>query len=243
MPRAQRILCPNMHYHVIMRGNNKEKIFIDDNDRNKFLEILVKFRDKFNVKIYAYVLMDNHIHLFIKTINPNLSKVMKMINWSYAIYFNRKYNRTGHLFESRFTAKTVIDEKYFWTVVKYIHLNPVKANIVKDISEYKWSSHNSYLKKDDSILNGMKELFNILDENVDKAIKKYKNLMDLDIPEKEFMILNRIRNENLSCKLNNLYKKKKEVDVNRIISKIIRTDLISQEEYDRFYHLICSLKE
>lgn len=243
MPRPNRIVCPNMHYHIIMRGNNQEKIFIDDNDRNTFLKILVKFRDKFNLKIYAYALMDNHIHLFIKTIEPNLSKAMKMINWSYAIYFNRKYKRKGHLFQSRFTAKTVTDEKYFFSVIRYIHLNPVKANIVKHPSQYKWSSYNSYIQKENEILNDISEMLLLFDLDERKAIRKYIEFMNSNIPEKEFLILNRIRNENLSFKLGKLHGDKNKKDFNKIICKIIRTDLISWKEYKDLYYTICSLKE
>jgi putative transposase len=104
MVRPLRVEYPGAYYHVINRGNNQEKIFLNDRDKEKFLEYLEKAKDRFSIIIHTYCLMSNHFHLLLETPEPNLSMAMQWINVSYAAYFNRKRGRRGHLFQGRFKA-------------------------------------------------------------------------------------------------------------------------------------------
>ena len=147
MPRLQRIKGEFSTYHVMQRGNEKKNIFRNDKDKSKFLEIISKVKEKYNFKVYAYCLMDNHVHLVINDNGNDISMLMKSINVSYVIYFNRIHERVGHLFQDRFRSELVKDDRYLLEVSRYIHNNPVKAKIVGKPSEFKWSSYNIYSGK------------------------------------------------------------------------------------------------
>lgn len=151
MARKNREISKSGVYHVILRGNNKQSIFEDTEDRLYFLNKLFYYRRKFNFKVYAYCLMDNHVHLLIKDGQIGVSDIIKRLAGTYAYWFNRKYDRIGHLYQERFKSEVVETDRYFLTVVRYIHNNPVKAGIVKDCAQYIWSSYNDYLKAESNI--------------------------------------------------------------------------------------------
>lgn len=140
-------------YHVMLRGNNRQDIFEDDEDYSVFMNQLyhvVFFKDENGATlsprciIYAYCLMTNHVHLLIRETEEDLSTVIKRITVGYAHYYNGKYQHVGHLFQNRFRSETVNDEAYFLTLLRYIHQNPIAAGIVKLIEEYRWSSWMEY---------------------------------------------------------------------------------------------------
>ena len=139
MARKTRKKSESQIYHVILRGNNRQKIFYNDDDRIFMLNRIKKYLEQTEIELYAYCLMDNHVHLLIGKANPNLSKFVQKLATSYAMYFNRKYDRSGHLFQGRFKSEPVESDEYFKTVFSYILQNPCKANIC-DIFQYKWSS-------------------------------------------------------------------------------------------------------
>ena len=147
MARPLRVEYPGAYYHVINRGNNQEKIFFNDRDKEKFLEYLEKANERFSIIIHTYCLMDNHFHLLVQTPEPNLSVAMQWINVSYATYFNRKQARVGHLFQGRFKAILIDADQYLKHLSRYIHLNPVKAKLVPMASKYKWSSYAAFIGK------------------------------------------------------------------------------------------------
>lgn len=130
-------------YHIINRGVERRKIYMDDDDRMQFLEILQETIEVDNFEIYSYVLMDNHYHLLIKTSALNLSLLMRQINSRYSMYFNRKYKRVGPLWQGRFKSWYVYDEQYLKSLVKYIESNPIKANMTKKIGEFGWAMSSS----------------------------------------------------------------------------------------------------
>lgn len=146
MPRTPREKSPTGIYHVIMRGVNRQRIFEDVEDRQTLIERLVKFREVSGYRIFAYCLMDNHIHILIQELEEPLSTLIKRISSSYVLYFNNKYGRVGHLFQERFRSEVVDNDRYFLTALRYIHQNPLKAKMVEDISSYPWSSYNEYFK-------------------------------------------------------------------------------------------------
>lgn len=145
MPRAARALKEFSTYHIITQGNEKKKIFLDSGDRERFLEILSRVKTKYNFLVYAYCLMDNHFHLIIYDNGTDLSLIMKSLNVSYVSYFNRRHQRVGHLFQDRYKSESVDDDPYLLELSRYIHNNPVKAGIVKDALEFKWSSFRQYV--------------------------------------------------------------------------------------------------
>lgn len=146
MPRKAREKAECSIYHISVRGNNKQNIFLDDYDRVEYLARLRRYKETYNVCIYAYCLMTNHVHLLVFDNGQDISRFMQGLNLSYAIYFNKKYGRSGHLFQERFTSKIVDNEGYLAYVSKYIHLNPVRAQLVERAEEYQWSSYSVYIK-------------------------------------------------------------------------------------------------
>jgi REP element-mobilizing transposase RayT len=147
MARPLRVEYPGAIYHVINRGNAGESIFKLNSDRQKFLEYLQKAVERFLLKIHAFCLMDNHFHILLETQQPNLSRAVQWINVSYAIYFNRKYNRSGHLFHGRFKSILVDADEYLKELSRYIHLNPVRAGLVDQPADYEWSSYPMFIEK------------------------------------------------------------------------------------------------
>jgi len=155
MARKPRKYSESGIYHVILRGINREKIFEDDCEKEKLLQLFNKYfvgdskerQTQQNVEIkkhqgrlYAFCILNNHIHLLLKESQCGISDLMKRIGTAYALFYNHRHGRSGPVFESRYTSKPVETQKYFSVALKYIHNNPVKAGIVKNISLYKWSS-------------------------------------------------------------------------------------------------------
>jgi len=147
MARSLRVEYPGAYYHVMNRGNKREDIFMSDYDRKKFLEYLSIVKERFSINIHTYCLMSNHYHLLLEIQEPNLSKAIKWLNGSYALYVNAKYKRGGHLFQGRFKSIIIEADLYLKELSRYIHLNPVRANMVETPSKYQWSSYSAYIGK------------------------------------------------------------------------------------------------
>ncbi len=147
MPRSARKKSSSGIYHIVLRGINKQRIFEDDEDNRYFLEKLKTYKDISGYEIYAYCLMSNHVHLLMKEGEEPLSTAFRRIGASYVYWYNWKYSRAGHLFQDRFKSEPVEQDEYFLTVMRYIHQNPLKAGIVKEIQEYPWSSYREYSQK------------------------------------------------------------------------------------------------
>jgi len=152
MPRYARKMSKTGIYHVIMRGINRQSIFEDDEDYERFVETLKRYREISEYKIYAYCLMGNHFHLLLKTEKEDLKLAIKRIAGSYVYWYNLKYHRTGHLFQDRYKSEAVEDDSYLLTVVRYIHQNPTKAGLCKLISDYKYSSYGEYITGDSRLV-------------------------------------------------------------------------------------------
>ncbi len=144
MPRTARRRSASGIYHIVLRGSNRQTIFEDEEDAIRFLETLQVYKNKSGYNMYAYCLMGNHIHLLLKEEQEELAIIMRRIGASYVYWYNLKYQRCGHLFQDRYKSEAVEDDRCFLTVLRYIHQNPVKAGIVKDIAAYKWSSYSEY---------------------------------------------------------------------------------------------------
>ena len=145
MPRAARRKSESNIYHIMLRGINHQQIFEEAPDYFTFLRILSECKKTTRFDLYAYCLMGNHIHLLVKVNFDNLENIVKIIGSKYVYWYNVKYRRTGHLFQDRFKSEPVETERYFLTVLRYIHLNPIKAKLCKKPQDYLYSSYNQYL--------------------------------------------------------------------------------------------------
>ena len=143
MPRSNRNEYPGGMYHIISRGVEKREIFTSDNDRNTFLRYLSDVISEMNWSCYAYCLMNNHYHILIKINHANLSQGIYSLNRRYAVFFNRLHDRVGHLYQGRFRSYVVDRDAYLLELIRYISLNPVRAGIVEDPADYKWSSYGA----------------------------------------------------------------------------------------------------
>lgn len=145
MSRRLRIQYPGAAYHVMSRGVLRGTVFSSDEDYGRFINCLARAREKFKLDVFAFALMTNHYHLFLRTREANLSRALQWLQTAYAAYYNRRHGRSGHVFEGRFKAIVVGEESYWATLTMYIHLNPVRAGAVGDPREYKWSSYRDYV--------------------------------------------------------------------------------------------------
>src|SRR5260370_1294251 len=171
MARALRIERPGGRYHVTARGNERKAIYRQDADRARFLQLLAELAERFGLRVHAYVLLDNHFHLLVETPEANLSRAMQWLNVSYSVWFNRRHDRVGHLFQGRFKAVVVEDDAGWQEVARYVHLNPVRiaalglnkrqrsaarqgvgpapsaevvAERLRQLREFRWSSYRAY---------------------------------------------------------------------------------------------------
>ena len=159
MPRIARAVAAGFPHHIVQRGNNKEKVFFNKKDREKYLSLLKKYSDKWESPILAYCLMGNHVHLLTRPKREeSLYKMMQGITLCYTQYINRAYNRTGRLWESRYHSCIIDEERYLWAAARYIEQNPVRAKIVKKAEDYQYSSAKAHINGErDDILG--EELF------------------------------------------------------------------------------------
>lgn len=173
MARKPRIEFKGAFYHVITRGNQRQKIFMDEDDYLKYIEILSRYKMRYKYFLYAYILMGNHVHLLMETRDVMPSKILQGINQSYTAYFNRRHKTVGHLFQGRYKAILCDRDAYLLALVKYIHLNPVRARITKTPHEYQWSSHHNYAKKTVEGIIDEDQVLRMFSENKAKARRLY----------------------------------------------------------------------
>ncbi len=141
MARPLRLEYAGAIYHVTSRGDRREPIYDDDDDRTQWLEVLAKVCKRYNWRVHAYCLMGNHYHLVIETPEGNLSKGMRQLNGVYTQYYNRQHNRIGHVFQGRFKAILVDKESYLLELCRYVVLNPIRAQMINKMEKWKWSSY------------------------------------------------------------------------------------------------------
>jgi REP element-mobilizing transposase RayT len=147
MARPLRLEFPGAIYHLTSRGDRREAIYEDDNDRIQWLGVLSKACERYNWRVHAYCLMDNHYHVLLETVDGNLSKGMRHLNGVYTQYFNRQHNRVGHVFQGRFKAILVEREAYLLGLSRYVVLNPIRAHMIKDMDQWEWSSYRATIGK------------------------------------------------------------------------------------------------
>ncbi|MEW6418686.1 MAG: transposase [Nitrospirota bacterium] len=177
MARKPRIEYEGAFYHVITRGNQRQKIFRDEKDYRKYLEILSRYKDQYKFYLYSYALMNNHVHLLVETQEIPLSKILQGINQSYTMYFNKMYKTVGHLFQGRYKAILCDMDVYLLSLIKYIHLNPVRAKAVKSPENYKWSSHQNYAERIKDDIVDVDQVLRMFSEDKSQARKLYRAYM------------------------------------------------------------------
>ena len=202
MPRRPRIDMVG-HYHIVNRGVDQRVVYKEHEDYETFLTILCTACQLYDVQLHGYVLMSNHYHLLIETRSENLSRFMKHINASYAIYFNKKYKRSGHLWQGRFKSWYVTDAAYLYALIGYIENNPIKAKMVKSLGEYPYSSYTAFSEVVEPLpclkasfvfieFPDFKERVEFLhyanDGSILDEIKKASNLVITSMKKKEFNI-------------------------------------------------------
>lgn len=193
MARGVRVKSSTGIYHVMIQGVNRQRIFNQDSDCIMFLNMLKNYKRLDNTKIFAYCLMDNHVHLLLKEGEGGVSCFMHKLECRYAQWFNKRYGRTGYLFRDRFKSEPVEDDAYLLMVIKYIHFNPVKAGMCREPGEYRFSSFTSLKDADAADPTDFcedvdfKELYGILDKErvVDsgKSFSAKDEICCVDTPE------------------------------------------------------------
>ncbi|MCD6311515.1 MAG: transposase [Elusimicrobia bacterium] len=180
MSRPIRIEYPGAVYHVISRGDDKGKIFRDAADYKKFLNVIKKAKRRYGVIVYAYALMPNHYHLLIETTRANLARLMHCIQTTYSVYYNNRHCRTGHVFQGRYKAILVEKDSYLLRLSRYIHLNPVRAKMVKRPQDYRWSSFCEYAGLVDSRVSAPGFVLESFGSSSSESIRKYAEFCGID---------------------------------------------------------------
>jgi putative transposase len=180
-------------YHVMLRGNERKSIFLDEEDKNRFVEIMLQKKEVAGSHLYAYCIMDNHVHMVIRELENGqpLETLMKRIGVTYALYFNKKYKRVGHVFQDRFRSEIIEDESYLLSVIRFVHKNPVQSEMVQGLN-YSWSSYHWYIgfKKNLPLLAEMEDVLGKFSQDSRIAVKRFIQFHQeeetrafLDVPE------------------------------------------------------------
>jgi len=176
MPRSARKESQSGIYHIVLRGINRQQIFEDDEDYEKFLQVLMDCKRLSGFRCYAYCLMGNHIHLLLQSGREPFGQVFRRIGARYVYWYNWKYGRNGHLFQDRYKSMAVENDAYMLSALRYIHQNPMKAGLTKDINSYKWSSAMAYLMGGNSLVDARCVLL-LFSENPTEQIETYTEYM------------------------------------------------------------------
>ena len=177
MGRKPRVEFQGAIYHVIKRGNNRDYIFQEREDKEDFLKCLEVANDENVFNLLGYVIMDNHYHLIIETKEMPLNKIMQKVNNSYSKNYNKRHNRRDHVFGGRYKSILVNDDKYLLTLLRYIHANPVRAKICQNMADYGWSSDQFYRNNIKNQVH-IDKILKMFSENRTIALVEYKNFME-----------------------------------------------------------------
>ena len=223
-------------YHIIIRGINKQDIFLDNQDLIKFKKEIKRVKEKYQFKIYSYAFMSNHVHLIIKDENENLELIMKSLMVSYSNYFNKKYERSGHLFENRFKSYAIEDQSYLKNVVRYIHKNPENAGL----KPYIWTSYYEYISNKPNLIeiNQVMSLFENNIENFKAYHDIYEKKQDYD---KNYELISKLQDEDAIKLIQEVLKEQNLIKFqnydkakkNEAISKILKIEGITKVQIAR----------
>ena len=209
MNRKARSSCKNGFFHVMVQGINKKYIFEKSIDKEEYLSLLLRHKEKFKIVLLAYCIMDNHAHLLIYTDQiDEMSKYMRIVNSMFAKDYNRALNRVGYVFRDRFNSQYIDNKEYLLKCLRYIHMNPVKANIVERPEEYKYSTYNDFLKN-----NGI-----VNDKVIDKIFDDKNNYLErfINISSEEIEVMDIDREQENFRVAVNKYLEKNEINIENI---------------------------
>ena len=184
MPRKSRIDAPGALHHIIVRGIERRKIFVDDADRNNFLDRFGGIITETNTSCYAWALIPNHFHLLLRTGQVSIATVMRRLLTGHACYFNKRHCRTGHLFQNRYKSILCQEDTYLLELIRYIHLNPLRARLIKDfdfLKKYPYSGHSTLMGK---VKNGWQDIewvLRLFDERIRVARRRYHKFVEKGI--------------------------------------------------------------
>lgn len=198
MPRlARNLLEGKKLFHVMVQGINKEKIFFEEREKYEYIKLMNKYKEEYELNVLAYCMMNNHAHMLIEVKNINkLTLYMHKLNTSYAIYYNKSKSRVGYVYRDRFKTQVIKDERHMYNCILYIHNNPVKAGVCKQAKEYKFSSYEKFLCKNNeqlliNIFVNRKEYINV------HTIKELKDMNFLEDEEERNIDINNTINQYL----------------------------------------------
>jgi len=189
MARKPRIHFPSAVYHVILRGNAGDPIFFSDQDRYRLYLIFQYAVERFDIRIHAFCLMRNHIHLVVQTGDIPLSRIMQNISLRFTKWINYSQSRTGHLFQGRYKALLIDADAYLLELVRYIHLNPVRAGIVAAADEYPWSGHDAYLGTEQLPWLTTNHVLSMFSMDAEQARKAYNSFVQDGVGEGKRSVL------------------------------------------------------
>ncbi len=184
MGRLPRVIFSGLIYHVVNRGNNRQYVFEDDADFEKYLELLVRYKERYGFRLYHYVLMNNHVHLLMETSKKgSISRIMQGITLAHTWYYNKKHGSCGHVWQSRFKSPIIEKDSYLLECGRYIELNPVRAKVVLEPGEYRWSSYRFYAYGEPNEFADRDPLYETLGQNVTEQERRYKEFIQDGIPD------------------------------------------------------------
>lgn len=188
MGRPVRIHYPGLIYHVLNRGNNRQVVFVEDDDYRHYLEILQRYKEKFDFKIFAYCLMTNHIHLLLQ-VSPkaSISKIMQAITIAHTRYYHYKYQCSGHIWQGRFKSPLVSSDEYLLTAMRYVEQNPLRAKMVERIEDYPWTSFHAHIqsKADNLVDREENPVYNSLGADSEARRQAYKRFASTLLEEEK----------------------------------------------------------
>lgn len=189
MPRTARVAPKEHIYHILTRGNNRQDVFGDEEDNRRYLDILLRYKEKYHFNLYHYVLMTNHVHLVIEPSEGggNLSEIMKGINLAYARHYKRKYSHIGHFWQDRYKSIIISKDEYLLACGSYVELNPVRAKMAEDPKDYRWSSYRVYAYGTRNVLIDEHPVYLQLSEYEGERKKKYREFVRGMLKEKDAM--------------------------------------------------------
>jgi len=177
MSRPPRPAFAGATYHITARGNNGERIFADDTDRYGYLILLARALRMLDVRLLAYALMTNHVHLVLQTARPNVSAFVRWLHTHHAKQFNRRHGRMNHLFGERFASRVIVDDLYLVGATVYLHLNPWQAGLVTHPADYPWTSYRTYVYGDQTIVDE-RPVLDLFGKTLSRSREMYRALVD-----------------------------------------------------------------
>ncbi len=191
MPRVGRVVLPNYPHHIVQKGHNRQVVFAVDSDFEYYLETLSQWREVYGIRVYAWCLMTNHIHLVVEPPEETalLGQLMKRLSGRQTRYVNRLERRSGTLWESRYKSSPIQTDEYLLACIRYVELNPVRAQVVADAQDYRWSSYQARMKGHERVMPDFDPCYLALGESTKERQIRYREYLQSAIPDGEWAFI------------------------------------------------------